>query len=179
MDIAARRFRELGLDGISVADVMKEANMTVGGFYKHFATRDDLVAEAMATACREMEDSMLTQQPTLKKSIKAYLSEEHRDEIASGCPLAALVNDTARSSEQTRQAFTDRFEQSLELLASQMPDGTKGNRRAKAMLIYSAYIGAMGLARAVPNAELSREVLDSVAAELIALFPVKKEKVAA
>ncbi|WP_246793776.1 TetR/AcrR family transcriptional regulator [Burkholderia perseverans] len=178
VDIAARRFRELGLDGISVADVMKEAGMTVGGFYKHFATRDDLVAEAMAAACEQMNDSVLTTQPTLKKSIEAYLSESHRDDPSTGCPLTALVNDTARSTDSTRQAYTDRLEASLALLAGQLPEGTR-DQRAKALLIYSACIGAMGLSRAVPDAALSSEILDTVAAELIALFPTKKEKAAA
>jgi TetR/AcrR family transcriptional regulator, transcriptional repressor for nem operon len=174
VDVAARRFRELGLEGISVADVMKEAGMTVGGFYKHFATRDDLVAEAMAAACEEMEHSVLTSQPTLKKSIQTYLSEAHRDDIASGCPLSALVNDTARSTDDTREIFTERLEASLASIESQIPEGTEGNRRAKAMLIYSAYVGALGLSRAVPDAKLSKQILNSVAAELIALFPVKK-----
>ncbi|MGF6505830.1 TetR/AcrR family transcriptional regulator [Paraburkholderia sp. 32] len=174
VDVAARRFRELGLEGVSVADIMKEAGLTVGGFYKHFAARDELVVEALAAACQEMDRSVLTSQPTLKKSIQAYLSEEHRDEIDSGCPLSALVNDAARSSDDVREVYTQRLERSLKLLESQIPEGTKGNRRAKAILIYSAYIGALGLSRAVPDPKLSRQILSSVAAELISLFPVKK-----
>jgi TetR/AcrR family transcriptional regulator, transcriptional repressor for nem operon len=174
VDIAARRFRELGLEGISVADIMKEAGMTVGGFYKHFASRDDLVVEAIAAACDEMDQSMLTAQPNLKKSIQTYLSEEHRDNVTGGCPLSALVNDAARSTEGAREVYTERLENSLALLESQMPEGTEGNRRAKAMLIYSAYVGALGLSRAVADPQLSRQILNSVSAELIALFPTKK-----
>jgi TetR/AcrR family transcriptional regulator, transcriptional repressor for nem operon len=179
IDVASRRFRELGLDGISVADIMKEAGMTVGGFYKHFSSRDELVAEAMAAACQEMEESALTSQPTLKKSIQTYLSEAHRDEIANGCPISALVNDTARSTDEARGAYTERLEASLALLESQMPEATEGNRRAKAMLIYSAYIGALGLSRAVPDAKLSKQILNAVSSELIALFPVKKPQTTA
>jgi TetR/AcrR family transcriptional repressor of nem operon len=174
VEIAARRFRELGLEGISVADIMKEAGMTVGGFYKHFTSRDDLVVEAIAAACDEMDRSVLTAQPTLKKSIQTYLSEEHRDNVIGGCPLSALVNDAARSTEGAREVYTERLENSLALLESQMPEGTEGNRRAKAMLIYSAYVGALGLSRAVADPKLSRQILNSVSAELIALFPVKK-----
>lgn len=174
VDVAARRFRELGLEGISVADIMKEAGMTVGGFYKHFASRDELVVEAMAAACQQMEDSALTRQPSLKKSIQTYLSEAHRDEITNGCPISALVNDMARSTDDAREVYAERLEASLALLESQMPEGTEGNRRAKAMLIYSAYVGALGLSRAVPDAKLSRQILNAVASELIALFPVKK-----
>jgi TetR/AcrR family transcriptional regulator, transcriptional repressor for nem operon len=179
VDVASRRFRELGLDGISVADIMKEAGMTVGGFYKHFASRDELVVEAMAAACQQMEESALVSQPTLKKSIQTYLSEAHRDEITNGCPISALVNDTARSTDDAREVYTERLEASLALLESQMPEGTEGNRRAKAMLIYSAYVGALGLSRAVPDAKLSRQILNAVSSELIALFPVKKPQTSA
>lgn len=176
VDIAARRFRELGLDGISVADIMKEAGMTVGAFYKHFASRDDLVVEAMARACEEMDTSIFTSQPNLKKSIQTYLSEAHRDNLDTGCPIAALINDTARSSDEARAVYGERLEESLALLESLMPDGTQGNRRAKAMLIYSAFVGALGLSRAVPDPKLSRQILNSVSAELIALFPTTKSQ---
>ena len=179
VDVASRRFRELGLDGISVADIMKEAGLTVGGFYKHFASRDELVVEALAAACQQMDESGLTAQSTLKKSIQTYLSEAHRDDITSGCPISALVNDTARSTDDAREVYTERLEASLTLLESQMPEGTEGNRRAKAMLIYSAYVGALGLSRAVPDPKLSRQILNAVSSELIALFPVKKPQTSA
>lgn len=179
VDVASRRFRELGLNGIGVADIMKEAGLTVGGFYKHFASRDELVAEAMAVACHQMEESVLMSQPTLEKSIQTYLSEAHRDDITSGCPISALVNDTARSTDDAREVYTERLEASLALLESQMPEGTEGSRRAKAMLIYSAYIGTLGLARAVSDPKLSRQILNVVASELISLFPVKMPRTSA
>ncbi|MGF6767912.1 TetR/AcrR family transcriptional repressor of nem operon [Paraburkholderia sp. GAS199] len=176
IDVASRRFRELGLDGISVADIMKEAGLTVGGFYKHFASRDDLVVEALAAACEEMEDSAFLAQPTLKKSIQTYLSEAHRDGVESGCPLSLLVNDTARSTDDAREVYTERLEKSLAAIEGQMPEETEGNLRAKAMLIYSAYVGAMGLSRAVSDPKLSRQILTAVAAELVALFPATKSQ---
>jgi TetR/AcrR family transcriptional repressor of nem operon len=179
VDVAARRFRELGLDGISVADIMKEAGMTVGGFYKHFASRDDLVVEAIAAACQQMEDSGPSVQPTLKKSIQHYLSEEHRDNVTGGCPLSAWLNDAARSTDAAREVYSERLESNLARLISQMPEGTEGNLRAKAMLVYSAYVGALGLSRAVSDPKLSRQILHSVSAELIALFPAKKTQAAA
>lgn len=179
VDVASRRFRELGLEGISVADVMNEAGLTVGGFYKHFASRDDLVVEAVAAACDEMNQSLLTVQTTLKKSIQTYLSEAHRDKVDTGCPLALLVNDIARTTDDAREAYTQRLENSLSLLQSQMPKGTEGNLRAKALLIYSAYIGAIGLSRAVPDPKLSSQILSAVSSELIALFPAKKPQTAA
>ncbi|MEM5460861.1 TetR family transcriptional regulator [Paraburkholderia phytofirmans] len=173
VDVAARRFRELGIEGISVADIMKEAGLTVGGFYKHFASRDDLVVEALAAAFLEIEDSELTQQPTLKKTIQTYLSEAHRDGLHNGCALSSLINDVARSTDDAREVYTQRLERSLALVESQIPPGTEGNHRAKALLIYSACVGAMGLSRAVSDPKLSRQILNTVAAELASLFPAK------
>ncbi|MGF6505820.1 TetR/AcrR family transcriptional regulator [Paraburkholderia sp. 32] len=158
---------------------MSEAGLTVGGFYKHFASRDDLVVEALAAACEEMDHSVLTAQPTLKKSIQTYLSEAHRDELESGCPLALLVNDTARTTDDAKAIYAQRLEASLALLEKQMPEGTEGNLRAKAILIYSTYIGAIGLARAVADPKLSRQILSAAATELISLFPAKKSRAAA
>jgi AcrR family transcriptional regulator len=88
--VAAKRFRELGLEGIGVADVMKEAGVTVGGFYKHFHSRDELVVEALATAFLDL-DRWEEHTETLTKALENYLSEEHRDAPGSGCALGALL----------------------------------------------------------------------------------------
>ncbi|TDY22070.1 TetR family transcriptional regulator [Paraburkholderia sp. BL6665CI2N2] len=176
VDVAARRFRELGIEGISVADIMKEAGLTVGGFYKHFTSRDDLVVEALMASFAEIEESELTQQPTLKKTIQAYLSEKHRDEVHSGCALSSLVNDVSRSTDDAREVYTQRLERSLLHIENQVPPEIDGNHRAKAILAYSACIGAMGLSRAVSDPKLSRQILNTVAAELISLFSAKQSQ---
>ncbi|MGY6126881.1 TetR/AcrR family transcriptional regulator [Paraburkholderia caledonica] len=173
VDVAARRFRELGLEGISVADIMKEAGMTVGGFYKHFASRDDLVVEALAAVFAENENSELVSQPTLKKSIQTYLSEKHRDDLHSSCGVSSLVSELPRSSDDAREVFTERVMKSVSLLEGQISSEIEGNHRAQAMLIYSAMVGAIGMSRAVADTKLSRQILQSVAAELIALFSPK------
>src|ERR1700692_4575266 len=84
VSLAARRFRELGLEGIGVADVMKEAGVTVGGFYKHFDSRDELVVEALAAAFQDL-DRWEEHPDTLTKLLATYLSEEHRDAPGTGC----------------------------------------------------------------------------------------------
>src|SRR5580700_6530286 len=86
--VAARRFRERGLEGIGVADVMKEAGVTVGGFYKHFDSRDELVVEALATAFQDL-DRWEEHTDTLTKLLENYLSEEHRDAPGTGCGRSA------------------------------------------------------------------------------------------
>ena len=88
VSVAAKRFRELGLEGIGVADVMKEAGVTVGGFYKHFDSRDELVVEALATAFQDL-DRWEEHTDTLTKLLENYLSEGHRDAPGTGCVLGA------------------------------------------------------------------------------------------
>src|ERR1700720_574361 len=104
--VAAKRFRELGLEGIGVADVMKEAGVTVGGFYKHFDSRDELVVEALATAFQNL-DRWEEHTDTLTKLLENYLSEGPRDAPGTGCALGALLGDRSRASRWRRAVYTD------------------------------------------------------------------------
>src|SRR5271170_2594903 len=92
VNVAAKRFREVGLEGIGVADVMKEAGMTVGGFYKHFASRDELVTEALEVAFESL-DAWEARAESLARAVRDYLSEAHRDAPGKGCALGALLGD--------------------------------------------------------------------------------------
>src|SRR3979490_2681955 len=105
--IASRRFREEGLAGVGIADLMKEAGLTVGGFYKHFDSRDDLVAEAVGSALgawKRAGDAAASGGPpvTYESLVDDYLSEAHRDQPGTGCPVVALAGDIARSAKRTR-----------------------------------------------------------------------------
>src|SRR6195256_6515935 len=99
--VAAKRFRELGLEDIGVADVMQEAGVTVGGFYKHFHSRDELVVEALAAAFQDL-DRWEEHADTLTALLANYLSEEHGDAPGTGCALGALVGDMPRASRSAR-----------------------------------------------------------------------------
>lgn len=167
VDLAAKKFREFGLEGISIADLMEEAGLAVGGFYKHFASRDDLVVEALTAAILEMDESILTNQPTLAKTIRTYLAEDHRDSLQDSCPVSSLVNDVSRSCEAARDVYTAWVERSFSDIAEQIPKETGRDRRAKAILIYSACVGAIGLSRAVSDPYLSRKILKTVAKQLL------------
>src|SRR6202011_3342611 len=101
---AAKRFRERGLEGIGVADVMKEARVTVGGFYKHFESRDELVGEALTAAFKDL-DVWEDNADDLAASIRGYLSKQHRDDPGSGCAMGALLGDVGRSSEAIRDIY--------------------------------------------------------------------------
>jgi len=169
--IASKRFREEGLAGIGIADLMKEAGLTVGGFYKHFKSRDDLVAEAVGSAlelwkCRVNGAASGGPPVTYGSLVNDYLSEAHRDHPGTGCAVSALAGDIARSDKRTRAVVTRQIRDNIELVATLIRETNekgKGTARSQAVLAYCALVGAMGVARAVSDEQLSREILKTVA----------------
>jgi TetR/AcrR family transcriptional regulator, transcriptional repressor for nem operon len=113
---AALQFREKGIAATGLAELMKTAGLTHGGFYKHFASKDQLVAEATAAAVDSLLKEMAAH-PTIKSAVAAYLSNRHRDNPASGCPLAALGDELARSGKEARPAATAGFMRLVDRLA--------------------------------------------------------------
>jgi TetR/AcrR family transcriptional repressor of nem operon len=168
--LASKRFREKGLTGVGIAELMDEAGLTVGGFYKHFASRDDLVAEAMRSASgdwkRKLNAAASGGAPiTFEFLVDDYLSEAHRDDPGAGCPVSALSADVARSDKLTRALVTAGAKENIELLASTIREAGEENKpaRSRAMMTYCALVGAIALARAVSDEQLSREILKTVA----------------
>ena len=170
---AAARFREAGVDGIGVADLMKEAGLTHGGFYRHFASRDDLVAEAVECALSDggraveaVAAAKLDRQALVAALVDAYLSTAHRDGLATSCAVTTLAGDVARSNDRARAAYTQQVGIYLELLTKLALADRPKARRAKAIAALSSLVGAVSLARAVNDDKLSREILKSAADEL-------------
>ena len=166
--IASKRFREKGLAGFGIAELMKEAGLTVGGFYKHFDSRDDLVAEAVNSAFggwkRRVEDAKFSGRPvSYEKLIDDYLNEAHRDNPGTGCAFSALAPEIARSDERTRALTSEQVRNDIQLIAALRPAKDKRTARSRAILTFSAFVGAMALARAVSDEALSREILKTVA----------------
>ena len=166
--IASKRFREKGLTRYGIAELMKEAGLTVGGFYKHFDSRDELVAEAVSDAFgtwqRQKEAAEFGGQPlTFAKLIDDYVSDVHRRNPGAGCAFSALAPEIARSDKRTRALTTDQVKADLELLAGLPPGKDKRQARSRAILTFSALVGAMSLARAVSDEVLSHEILETVA----------------
>src|SRR5258708_37715193 len=112
LKVAAKRFRELGLEGIGVADVMKEAGVTVGGFYKHFGSRDELVVEALGKAFKDL-DVWEEHTGDIAQLLQAYLTEAHRDAPGTGCAMGALLGDMTRGTKSARALYTERVKRSL------------------------------------------------------------------
>jgi len=165
--LASKRFREVGLAGIGIAELMKEAGLTVGGFYKHFDSRDDLVAEAVSSAFggwkRRVEAAKSGGAPvSYEKLIDEYLNEAHRDNPGTGCAFSALAPEIARSDKRTRSLTSEQVRNDIQLIATLLPGRDKRTARSRAILIFSALVGAMSLARAVSNEALSREILETV-----------------
>ncbi len=165
--IASKRFREKGVAGVGIAELMKEAGLTVGGFYKHFDSRDDLVAEAVSSAFgtwKRQVDAAATGGPpmTYAKLIDDYLNEAHRDDPGTGCAYSALAAELSRSDNRTRALASEQIRNDLQLIASLLPGKNRRAARSRAILTFSALVGAMSLARAVSDQALSREILKTV-----------------
>src|SRR3982751_3803660 len=166
VEAAARLFRERGFEGIGVADLMKEAGLTHGGFYGHFASKDDLIAQAAGRALAESRSLWSGLAPTgsgdpLPAVAAAYLSSEHRDNPGAGCVLAALGPDVSRQGPAGGRAVTTYVRSTVDLLSKLVPGKSKTARRQKPLGAYATLVGAMVMARAVDVRGLSQEILDA------------------
>lgn len=171
IEVAARLFRERGFDGIGVADLMKSAGLTHGGFYGHFASKEDLMAQACARALEGSLDTVKQRAErdggdSLSAVAAAYLSPAHRDRPGEGCALAALGAEAARHGSPVRSAFTRGVRSAVDMLTRLVPGRSGRAKRERALVTYASMVGALVLARAVDDAELSEEVLQSVLASI-------------
>lgn len=161
VDVAARAIRRSGYDGTGVADIMKEAGLTHGGFYAHFDSRDALLAEAGDRARAEsvalMSRVAASAPPgqALQTMMRAYLSPEHIAGIETGCPVAALASEMPRQSPQVRRAATNHIKEMIDVFARQMPDWGQPHAHERAMALVCALVGTATLARAVDDPTLS------------------------
>ena len=162
---ASVRLREKGAHGIGVADLMKEAGLTHGGFYAHFDSREALVIEAFAYAMdRSMEhwrkqSGQVPPEKQLTQVVETYLSALHRDNPGHGCSIPALGAEIARESPKTRKAFAAKLDEMIELIADFIPDAPRKAARKQAIATLATMAGTMLLARIAGSSELSDEVL--------------------
>jgi TetR/AcrR family transcriptional regulator, transcriptional repressor for nem operon len=170
--VAADLFREKGFNGIGVADIMQAADLTHGGFYGHFKSKDDLAVEACQAAMAKSA-SVWSQrvadapdQP-LAELCKQYLSPRRRDDAGRGCCFALLGADAARQGKPVRAAFAAGLKPLIDILTRFVPGASKAARRRKALAAMAQLVGAMVLARAVDDAALSDEILAAAKTELL------------
>jgi AcrR family transcriptional regulator len=171
---AAREIRRHGYDGASVAEVMKQAGLTHGGFYAHFASREAMLEEALGCAAAEgyarMTAAGQRAEPghALDAIVASYLSDRHVEHPEGGCTLAALGTETARQAPALRRVATRNVTAMARLLADQLPGGDTDDNRDRALAMLSGMVGALVVARMVDDPELSKAVRDAVARSIAA-----------
>ncbi|WP_223909278.1 TetR/AcrR family transcriptional regulator [Rhodoferax lithotrophicus] len=158
---AAKAIRRSGYDGTGVADIMKEAGLTHGAFYAHFASREAMLAEAADRAGAEsnaLAASVIAAVPpeqSLQALMQLYLSKEHLESIETGCPVSALGSEMPRQSPEVRRAATLRIKEMIDLVARQFPDWGQPGAHERALVTVATMVGTLMLARAVDDAALS------------------------
>ena len=162
---ASVRLREKGAHGIGVADLMKDAGLTHGGFYAHFDSREALVIEAFAHAMdrsterwRKVGETTPPEQ-RLAAIVDSYLTPVHRDNPGQGCAIPTLGAEIARESPKTRRAFAAKLEQMIDMMTDQIPDVSRKAARKQATAAIATMMGTMVMARVAGTGEFSEEIL--------------------
>ena len=170
LEVAGALFRERGFDGVGVADIMKRAGLTHGGFYGQFRSKGDLAAEITT---RVLGNAGWTERltgkakPSFRDVVRGYLSRRHRDQPGAGCMLAAVGSDVVRQPRRVRRAFTEGFRARVETLHALLPGGSEAAKRDQAVAAMAALVGGLMLSRAVDDPQLSEEILAAVAASVL------------
>jgi TetR/AcrR family transcriptional repressor of nem operon len=173
VEAAAHAFRQEGLSGAGIPQVMRQAGLTHGGFYAHFENKDELVAEACTSGFTESAERLLRKvartapNDALDAIITAYLSPSHRDSPASGCMIPTLASDIARAPAAVRTAFTRGLENYAQQVSAYLPpsaDGGAKQRADEALVLLAGMAGALSLARAVDDPQVSERILGAARA---------------
>lgn len=170
---AARAIRRSGYDGTGVADIMREAGLTHGAFYAHFASREDMLAEAVGRACAESAAAAadaVAGAPlgkALESMLCGYLSSEHVKHAEMGCPLAALGSETPRQAPEVRRVTTRHIKEMIDLFARQSPDWGQPGAHEQALVTIATMVGALLLARAVDEPALSNRLREAALKRLL------------
>ena len=173
VEVASRAIRRSGYAGTGVADVMKEAGLTHGGFYAHFASRDALLAEAADRAgARAVADAARVAasappEQALEALLRTYLSKSHCDAPERGCPVAALGSELPRQAPEVRRAATARIKEMIDLVARQAPDWGQPGAHERALATIATMVGGMIVARAVDDPKLSEAMLEAAFKHLL------------
>lgn len=167
VDAAARAIRRSGYDGTSVADIMKQAGLTHGGFYAHFPSREAMLAEAAdragadAVAASARVAATAPPDQALQRMMLAYLCKEHVNSLENGCPVAALGSEMPRQAPEVRRAATLRIKEMIDVVARHLPNWGQAGAHEQALVLVSAMVGTLMLARAVDDPKLSDALLAS------------------
>jgi TetR/AcrR family transcriptional repressor of nem operon len=167
VDVAARAIRRSGYQGTGVADIMKAAGLTHGGFYAHFSSRDALLAEAADRAGGESVQLLqrlgagASGPQALRSMIEGYLSKDHLESVETGCHIAALGSEMPRQAPEVRHAATQRLKEMIDLVTRQSPDWGQPGAHERALVTIATLVGTLVLARAVDDPKLSDALRDA------------------
>lgn len=169
---AARLFRERGIDGIGLVDLMKAAGLTPGGFYRQFKSKDDLIVQAVKRAYTDMSEDIAGRiagsDDPLETLVRHYVSDYHRDDPGQGCGLAAMAADAARHDNPAlRECFGSMVSNYIGLLTKLVSGQSAKAKRSAAISALAEMIGSVVLSRVVPDPALSGEIIESVSNDLV------------
>jgi TetR/AcrR family transcriptional repressor of nem operon len=181
IDVASRLFRQHGFDGIGLKDLMKGAGLTQGAFYKQFASKEHLAAQASERALESVshrwtETAEANPKDPLRAMVALYLSVEHRAETRDGCPIVSLGADAARQGSQVKASFETGIKARLDILSGWIGESDDDESRDKATVILSTMVGAMVLSRAVNDEQLSKQFLQAAAKSVMGLSASAAQK---
>jgi len=163
IETAGHRFKQDGIDGSGIATLMADAGLTNGAFYAHFSSKDDLVAHVVADQLDTQAESFRALPPGragLEGFLREYLSPQHRDKPADGCPSAALLDEIARCPAQTKHAYTDGAQAILDEIAARLAPEDPQSARAKALGLYTIAVGTLQVSRVVSDPKVADEILE-------------------
>ncbi len=170
LEVASKRFRQGGISAAGIAGIMGEAGLTNGAFYPHFKTKEELVREALSSAIVEQQhrvEEILQSGFNLEGVLRTYLSRDHLNSPACGCPSAALLPEISRQPVSTRQAYEDGINSYLSILTPLIPTADAAVAHQRATAIFALMVGTLQYARAVADAAAEQILEDGIKAALL------------
>jgi len=180
IETAGRRFKQDGIDGSGISTLMADAGLTNGAFYAHFASKDDLVATAVADQLRTQYANVIEQASPgiagLEQIVRWYLSPQHRDSPDDGCPSAALLDEIGRCADETKQAYTDGVLAVIDGIAARLAPADPRSVRTKTLSVYAMMVGTLQLSRALADRRLSDELLEEGIRNALTLLSTQESR---
>ena len=179
LETAGRRFKRDGIDGSGIATLMADAGLTNGAFYAHFASKEDLVATAVADQLRNQRESLSTLAPGragVEQYVRAYLSVQHRDNPDDGCPSAALLDEIGRCTQATKRAYTDGLLAMVDDIAARLAPQDPPSARTKTLSVFALLVGTLQLSRALADRQLADQVLEQGIHNALTLLDAEQQR---
>jgi len=179
LETAGRRLKRDGIDGSGIATLMADAGLTNGAFYAHFASKQELVATAVADQLRNQRESLGTLAPGragVEQYVREYLSVQHRDNPDDGCPSAALLDEIGRCTQATKRAYTDGLLAMVDDIAARLAPEDPPSARAKTLSVFALMVGTLQFSRALADPQLADQVLEQGIHNALALLDAEQQR---